>query len=79
MTKEELIEQIEGFIPSNEEEKADKEVILHALKTEENIFSRENQICHVTSSCWTKSFFAITRFFSHGAGLVGIMTGKSIA
>lgn len=52
MTKEELIEQIERFIPSNEEEKADKEVILHALKTEENIFSRENQICHVTSSCW---------------------------
>ncbi len=52
MTKEELIHQIKEFIPANEEEAKDKEIILHCLETENDVFSRENGICHLTSSSW---------------------------
>lgn len=52
MNKEKLIKQIEEFIPFNEEEKKDKEVILSALKTEKDVFERKNLLCHITSSSW---------------------------
>ncbi len=52
MLKEELIKQIEDFSPYNEEEKKDKETILAALNKEEGVFTRENEILHLTSSCW---------------------------
>lgn len=48
-----LIEQIERYIPFNEQEARDKEVILSALEQFGNIFSRENEIMHMTASGWT--------------------------
>lgn len=52
MTKEELIQEIEDFLPFNEEERRDKEVLLQALKNEKDVFTRNNEICHITASCW---------------------------
>ena len=50
-----LIEEIEKYEPFNEMEERDKELILRALRREENVFSRENPICHMTASAWISS------------------------
>ena len=50
-----LIEEIEKYKPFNEMEERDKELILSALRREENVFSRENPICHMTASAWISS------------------------
>ena len=50
-----LIEEIENYRPSNEMEERDKELILGALLREENVFSRENTLCHMTASAWITS------------------------
>ena len=50
-----LIEEIEKYKPFNEMEERDKELILRALRREENVFSRENPICHMTASAWISS------------------------
>lgn len=47
-----LIHQIENYIPFNEQEEKDRNLILHSLKTEENIFTRENTLAHMTASAW---------------------------
>ena len=50
-----LIEEIEKYEPFNEMEERDKELILRALRREENVFSRENSLCHMTASAWISS------------------------
>ena len=50
-----LIEEIEKYKPFNEMEERDKELILRALRREENVFSRENSLCHMTASAWISS------------------------
>ena len=40
-----LIRQIEQYQSGNEQEERDKKLILHCLKYQENIFSRENAWC----------------------------------
>lgn len=47
-----LIESIENYRPYNEQEQKDKEVILNCLKTQKDIFSRENKLAHMTASAW---------------------------
>lgn len=47
-----LIRQIEQYQPGNEQEERDKKLILHCLKYQENIFSRENTLVHMTASAW---------------------------
>lgn len=50
-----LIRDIEEYIPYNEQEAADKEVILAMLKTEPDIFRRENRTAHMSASAWVVS------------------------
>ena len=50
-----LIEEIEKYEPFNEMEEREKELILRALRREENVFSRENSLCHMTASAWISS------------------------
>ena len=38
-----LTEQIRSYQPMNEQEERDKELILHCLETEKNIFTRQAQ------------------------------------
>lgn len=52
MNKNDLIKQIRAYIPYNEQEEKDKELILQMLETEPNLFKRECGIAHMTSSAW---------------------------
>ena len=48
-------EEIRRYRPYNEQEARDRELILTALETQENIFLRENTLCHMTASSWITS------------------------
>ena len=54
--REELIRQLEEYVPVNEQEAADRETILMLLRTQENIFRRENLLAHMTASAWVTDF-----------------------
>lgn len=50
--KNELIKQLERYIPYNEQEIVDQSIILEAIKVEKDIFYRTNLTKHVTVSAW---------------------------
>ena len=52
---EKLIRQIEAYLPFNEQETRDKAKILHFLRSEENLLTRENTAAHLTASAWVVS------------------------
>ena len=52
MNSQELTEQIKNYIPFNEQEERDKILILQWLEKNENAFSRENTVAHMTASAW---------------------------
>lgn len=47
-----LQEQIENFVPFNEQEEADKEMMLEYMNTFTDVLTRENKMCHFTASSW---------------------------
>ena len=47
-----LKEQIEKFIPYNEQETSDKELMIKYIDTFEDVLTRENKMCHFTASNW---------------------------
>lgn len=47
-----IIDQIERYQPFNEQETRDRELLLHALRTQEDIFTRGNRLAHMTASAW---------------------------
>ena len=52
MNRAELSEAIGAFRPENEQEEADKKGILAFLSANENAFTRDNTIAHMTASAW---------------------------
>lgn len=52
MTRQELINQIEDYKPFNEQEKMDKLLLLNWIRNNDNAFSRENTVAHMTASAW---------------------------
>lgn len=52
MTREDSIRQIENYPPFNEQEEKDKALILGWIRNNENAFSRENTVAHITTSAW---------------------------
>lgn len=48
-----LLEDIQNYMPVNEQEERDKEVMLAYLQNHEDCFCRENLIAHFTTSIWT--------------------------
>ena len=50
--KENLIRQIENYPPFNEQEEKDKALILGWIRNNENAFSREKTVAHITASAW---------------------------
>lgn len=48
----ELREQIEKYIPFNEQEERDKEILLKWLDSGEEVFERTNRTAHFTASAW---------------------------
>ena len=47
-----LKEQIENYIPYNEQEEKDKETILEYMNTFEDVLTRDNEFAHFTASSW---------------------------
>ncbi len=47
-----LIQQLAAYEPYNEQEAADRALILECLTTSEDVFSRENRLAHMTASAW---------------------------
>lgn len=47
-----LKEQIENYVPYNEQEEKDKEMMLKYFNIFEDVLTRENKICHFTASSW---------------------------
>ena len=52
MDRKELISKIKKYRPFNEQEEMDKALILNWIETQENAFSRENTVAHMTASAW---------------------------
>ncbi|MBR1607652.1 MAG: NUDIX hydrolase [Clostridia bacterium] len=50
--REALIAALTDFRPWNEQEEKDRALILHALRTNEDIFTRQNTMAHMTASAW---------------------------
>lgn len=48
-----LIHDIENYVPVNEQEENDKEVMLDYMKKNSDYLERENKVAHVTTSIWT--------------------------
>lgn len=46
------INEIKDYIPVNEQEERDKEFILYAIENFDDLLTRNNPICHMTSSCY---------------------------
>lgn len=47
-----LLKNLKEYIPFNEQEEHDKDVMVHLLESENNIFTRENKVAHFTGSAW---------------------------
>ena len=45
-------EQIEKYIPYNEQEVCDKELMLEYINTFDDVLTRENKMCHFVASNW---------------------------
>ena len=77
-----LIDKIQAFCPYNEQEEKDKKYILECLKSMDRIFTRENQIAHMTASGWivnqdrTKVLMAYHKIYDSWAWLGGHADGE---
>lgn len=49
---ENLKNMIENYVPVNEQEEADKELMLNYIEIFEDTLTRENKTCHFTASNW---------------------------
>ena len=80
MNRNDLRQQLERYVPVNEQEEKDLKQILSALAID-NIFSRENEIMHMTASAWvvnrsfTKVLMAYHRIYESWAWLGGHADG----
>lgn len=50
-----LLQDIENFLPFNEQEQKDKNEILRRLRSGEQLYTRENASAHLTASAWVVS------------------------
>lgn len=78
-----LKENLEKYIPYNEQEEADKEVMLSYINNFENVLTRENKYGHFTSSAFvlnrerTKILMAYHRIYDSWAFVGGHSDGDS--
>ena len=47
-----LMFQLKSYIPFNEQEKQDKQLIINQLANTKDIFTRKNKLAHFTVSAW---------------------------
>lgn len=81
-TGRKLLDKITAYEPFNEQEERDRELILHALLTEEDVFTRDNALCHMTASAWivnadrTKALMAYHNIYDSWSWLGGHADGE---
>lgn len=77
-----LYEEIEGYIPVNEQEACDKQVMLEFIRKNNNYLERENLVGHFTTSIWTvnkertKTLMAYHNIYDSWAWLGGHADGE---
>ena len=82
MSRQELINQLQIYQPWNEQEEADRQVMLELLQTSDNIFYRSNLLAHFTASAWivnkahTHVLMAFHNIFQNYAWLGGHADGE---
>ena len=52
MNRQELVSQIKRYVPYNEQEEADKALILNWIEKNDDAFLRDNVVAHMTASAW---------------------------
>ena len=52
MDRQKLMESIRAYQPFNEQEEMDKSLILDWIETQDDAFSRDNTVAHMTASAW---------------------------
>lgn len=78
-----LREQLENYMPYNEQEKNDKKLLLEYIDSFDNILTRENELCHFTASNWivnkerTKVLMAYHNIYKSWAWTGGHADGES--
>ena len=81
-TGRKLLDKITAYEPFNEQEERDRELILRALLTEEDVFTRDNALCHMTASAWivnadrTKALMAYHNIYDSWSWLGGHADGE---
>ena len=55
MTHVTLLEELEGYLPWNEQEARDREELLRRLRSGEDLYTRDNSAGHLTASAWVVS------------------------
>ena len=81
--KETIAEQIRSYRAYNEQEERDKELILHCMESEKDIFTRENRLAHMTASAWivnedhTKVLMAYHNIYHSWSWLGGHADGET--
>lgn len=77
-----LYDKIKNYTPYNEQEEKDKILLLAAMDKYDDIFLRENTICHMTTSAWvlnkehTKVLMAYHNIYDSWAWLGGHADGE---
>ena len=78
-----LAKQLLAYAPYNEQEERDRVMILRCLEEEKNIFTRENDLVHMTASAWivnaerTKVLMAYHNLYQSWAWLGGHADGET--
>ena len=76
-----FFDQLRSFVPFNEQERSDKRLILQYADQFDNLFTRENELAHLTASCWivnperTKVLMAYHNIYDSWAWLGGHADG----
>lgn len=50
--EEKLYQQLQRYVPFNEQEEKDRNLILSCLREQKDLFTRENRLAHMTASAW---------------------------
>lgn len=80
---EELERQLKVYVPYNEQEQKDRQLILQCLKGMPDIFTRQNRIAHMTASAWvinqnrSKVLMAYHNLYDSWAWLGGHADGET--
>ena len=47
-----IVKELEAFVPYNDQERSDREIMLSSIEKYPDIFTRENELAHFTASAW---------------------------